>query len=226
MGLPAAGILARFNKPMEHIVAIGSDHQLAYGQTHTLGIVASKDITKVTGRHSIVQRIGGLGLRDLKPTIEIVGNLSHDTRPVDTIDSAKIHSLLEVLVGEGLLHQGLAIVKVTLDLDAVHIFIRDGRHLPLLDVSHLALGVQNKAVHILLATQAINSSTASVTTSSTQDGYRILDSAPSEEVLEQVAQKLQGHILKSKCRAMEQLKHPEILVLDARSASRLITNLA
>ena len=115
----------------------------------------------------------------------------------------------------------LAIIKGSLNGNVVHISVLDSGHLSLLDRADLALGVHDEHADILLAAQTVNSCGASVTTGCADNSQvfpvlarLILALVPAnEEVLEEVSQKLEGNILKSKGWAVEQLEQMEVLLL-------------
>ena len=103
----------------------------------------------------------------------------------------------------------------------MNVGVKHSGHLSLLDGADLALGVHNEHTDVLLASQTINSGRPSVTTGRTYNSQvfpllagLILALIPAnEEVLEQVAQELQGNILEGESWAVEQLQQVEVLFL-------------
>ena len=115
----------------------------------------------------------------------------------------------------------LAIVESALDSNVVYVGIKDCGHLRLLDRADFALGVHDEHADILLAAQTVDGRRASVTAGRANDSQvfpvlalLLLALIPAdEEVLEQVAQELQGNILEGKGRAVEELQKVEVLLL-------------
>mmetsp|Transcript_9663 Transcript_9663/g.27087 ORF Transcript_9663/g.27087 Transcript_9663/m.27087 type:complete len:269 (-) Transcript_9663:551-1357(-) len=144
---------------VEDIVLVGRNNQLANGKAHLLGIVTGKDVAEVASGDGKVDRLNkGVLVRNAQIRPEIVRRLRQDAAPVYRVDGTKVDALPELLVVEGGLDDVLTIVKGTVDGDAVDIGIGDGRHLPLLDLTDAARGVEDDAVHPLLPTEAVNCS--------------------------------------------------------------------
>lgn len=103
----------------------------------------------------------------------------------------------------------------------MNVGVKHRGHLSLLDGADLALGVHNEHADVFLASETIDSSRAGVTTGRTHNSQVfpllarfILALVPAnKEVLEQVTQELQGNILESESRAVEQLQQVEVLFL-------------
>jgi len=87
----------------------------------------------------------------------------------------------------------------------VYVLIEDSGHLPLLDLSDFTDGEHDETVHIGLASQPMDCSATSVAGGRTEYCDRILLGALRQEVLEQVTQQLQSHVLERKGRTMKQL---------------------
>ena len=78
------GVGARGQHAVQHVIAIGSDHQIVDRQTHAMCQIPRIDIAKVTGGHRKIDR-------PVRPTqressVKVVHDLSHDARPVDRVD--------------------------------------------------------------------------------------------------------------------------------------------
>ena len=121
----------------------------------------------------------------------------------------------------GLVH--LAIVKVAGNSEVVNIGVEDSGHLEFLDGAHTALGVEHKDRDVLLAPETVNGGRASVTAGRSHNGEmvsvttRLALVPPDQEVLEQVAQKLQCHVLEGESGAVEELEKMDVtLELDER----------
>lgn len=169
--------------------------------------------------------------------MEVVGHLRKDTCPVNAVDGCESVSTVDLRIGEKSLDDvlrelalssnrsfrstNLAVVEGSLNGDVVHVGIKDGSHLSLLNGADLALGVHNENADILLTAQTVDSCRASVTTGCADHGQvfsilarLILALVPAnQEVLEKVAQELQSNILESESWAVEQLKQVEVLLL-------------
>jgi len=139
----------------------------------------------------------------LEIRVEIVCDLEHDAREIDRVDRPQRIRLFEFQVAEECLDDVLAIVKGALHGDAVHIVVEHARHLQLLNRRHAALWKQNEALDALLVAQPIDGGTACVTRSGADDGDALARAL--QEVLEQVAQRLQRNVLEGERRAVENL---------------------
>lgn len=173
--------------------------------------------------------------------MDVVDDLGEDAGPVDAVDGAETVGAVDFWVGEEGFDDVLAcksvsvmimsepgvaayltIVECSLDCKVVHILVQHSRHLRFLYRADLALGVHNENADILLAAQTIDGCRASVTARRANDSQvlsaRVLLALvpPHKEVLKQIAQKLQGHILERKRRPMEQLQQMQVLLLVQR----------
>lgn len=104
----------------------------------------------------------------------------------------------------------------------MHIYIRHGRHLGLLDRAHTSLGMEYEYGDIRFSPQSINSCAPGIATGRTYDGQllslftrRLCFVATLEEVREKVAKELERDVLEGICRAMEELED----ILGARLVS-------
>ena len=101
----------------------------------------------------------------------------------------------------------------------MYVGIEDCGHLRLLDRADLALREHDEDRHILLSTQTVDGSRASVTTCCANDGQVLPVAAclvlvpADEEVFEEVAEELKGDILEGECRAVEQLEQVDVPLL-------------
>ena len=199
-------ILSFGEEPVEDIVLIGRNNQLANGKAHLLGVVTGKDVAEVASGNGKVDLLSvGVLVRNAQIGPEIVRGLRQDAAPVDRVDGTKLDALPEVLVVEGGLDDVLTVVKGTVDGDAVDVGIGDGRHLPLLDLTDAALGVENDAVHTLLPAEAVNGSRAGVAGRGAEDGETSIVGTSLKEIFKKIAQHLEGNVLEGKSRSMEKL---------------------
>lgn len=102
----------------------------------------------------------------------------------------------------------------------MYVGVQYSGHLGLLDRADLTLGVHDKYTDILLTTQTVDGGRSSVTTGCANDcqvfpvpAISLALVSPSEEVLKEVAEKLQGDILESEGGPVEKLKEVEVLLL-------------
>jgi hypothetical protein len=169
-------------EPSENVVGIGSHHELANGQTHLLGVVASEDVSKVAGGNDVLQlnippRSFGKVPLEVEVREEVVDGLSEDASPVDRVDCSEFVLGVEFLVSEECLDNilslgfsmrgrassssvsDLAVIEGCFDSDIVDVRVCHRRHLGFLDWRNTALGMENEDGHIGLATEAIDGST-------------------------------------------------------------------
>mmetsp|Transcript_86493 Transcript_86493/g.175863 ORF Transcript_86493/g.175863 Transcript_86493/m.175863 type:complete len:213 (+) Transcript_86493:1254-1892(+) len=101
----------------------------------------------------------------------------------------------------------------------MHVWIQHAGHLLLLDSRHSALGEQYEALHILLPTQAVDGGAPGVPARRTNHSQPLR--VPPQEVLIEVAQCLQGNILKGEGRTVEQLHDMDVVHLYRRHDLRV-----
>ena len=94
----------------------------------------------------------------------------------------------------------------------MYVLIQYGRHLPLLDLADPSLGVEDYAVHALLAAEACDGGGTGVAGGGAEDGEAAVVVALLEEVLEEATEHLEGDVLESKGGAVEELE--DIMVAD------------
>mmetsp|Transcript_3751 Transcript_3751/g.9744 ORF Transcript_3751/g.9744 Transcript_3751/m.9744 type:complete len:288 (+) Transcript_3751:850-1713(+) len=201
----------RSEEAVQDVVGVCRDDQMLYRQAHALRVIPGEDVPEVSGRHAEADRAITLGAQP-EERVEIVRDLEHDPGPVDGIDGAEPILLLEVEVAEKSLHDILAVIESALDCDAMDVFVEHARHLLLLNCGNTALGKQDEALHVLLATQAINRSTPRVTAGRSE--HREPPGPPLQEVFVQIAESLEGDVLERERRAMEELHYLEVAHLD------------
>lgn len=120
-------------------------------------------------------------------------------------------------IGESNTH--LTIIKSAFHSQTMHIRILYCSHLRLLNRTDFALGIHDEDADILLASQAVDGSTAGVSAGSPnhREPFPVLSFlariSPHEEVLEQVAHELQRHILEGERGPVEQLKQMQVPAL-------------
>mmetsp|Transcript_5349 Transcript_5349/g.8186 ORF Transcript_5349/g.8186 Transcript_5349/m.8186 type:complete len:202 (-) Transcript_5349:697-1302(-) len=97
---------------VKNIILVSSYDEFSKWQSHTLGIVSSKNISKVSSRNRIVN-CGDIlvHISHTKVRPIVVGCLCKHTAPVDGVDCSKLYALSELLVGERCLDNILTIIK-------------------------------------------------------------------------------------------------------------------
>src|ERR1700712_5281589 len=84
---------------LEDIVLIRRDDELAHRQAESLGIVACKDIAKVSSRHCELDFVSAgttVRARQADPRVEVVDNLREDPSPVNSVDRTEPVRSVEV----------------------------------------------------------------------------------------------------------------------------------
>lgn len=107
----------------------------------------------------------------------------------------------------------LAVIESATNGQVVDVGVEHSGHLRFLYGAHTAFWMQYKNGHILLPSQAVNSSATSITTRRANNSesmplltLSLTSILPHKEVLEQIPDELQRHIFKRKRRPMEELK--------------------
>ena len=96
----------------------------------------------------------------MQPDQEVLGGLYQHPVPVDTVDGTQAHSVpMEPRVGKAHLDDVLAVVKRSIDFEAVGAVVLYRCYLPLMDFAHTPLGVLYHIIHPLLAPEAIDDRT-------------------------------------------------------------------
>mmetsp|Transcript_89112 Transcript_89112/g.279133 ORF Transcript_89112/g.279133 Transcript_89112/m.279133 type:complete len:229 (+) Transcript_89112:836-1522(+) len=206
-------VVPGLEEAVQDVVGVRRHDQVLDGQTHALGIVAGQNVAEVARRDA--EADGAVALREqLVVGVEVVGDLEHDPRPVDRVHGSQAVLLLEVQVPEEPFHNVLAIVKGALHCDAMNVGVQNTGHLLLLDLRHAPLGEENEAFDVLLAAHAVDGRAAGVAAGRPQDSQ-----APGvalEEVLVEVAERLQCNVLEGKGRPVEQLHDVHVAHLHGR----------
>mmetsp|Transcript_133098 Transcript_133098/g.425629 ORF Transcript_133098/g.425629 Transcript_133098/m.425629 type:complete len:437 (+) Transcript_133098:364-1674(+) len=203
---------------MQDVIRVCGADKMPHRQAHALGVVPGQDVTEVAGGHAEGQLAVALRAQ-LEVRVEVIGDLKHDACPIDGVHGSEAVLLLEVELTEESLHDVLAVVEGALDGHAMHVWVQDARHLLLLDLGNPALREQNEALHVLLAAQPIDRRTACVAAG--RPNHSEPSRVPLEEVLIDVAQGLQGNVLESEGRPMEELHDVHVADLHGRHNLRV-----
>lgn len=232
-------VTTSLEKAVENIVLVGGNNELVDGETHTKGEVTSENVAKVSGRNSeadLVAELEGRGLlaEEGEIGVEVVDSLGENTSPVDAVDGAELVGRVDLRVGKKSLDDvlfsvckylndrrehitaHLAVVKVASDSQVMNIGVQHRGHLLLLDGAHAPLGVEHENRDVLLPPETVNGSRASITARGTHHGQVVSVTAglslvsAHQEILEEVSEELEGHILESKGWAVEKLEKMNI----------------
>src|SRR5690606_1304834 len=118
----------------------------------------------------------------------------------------------------------LAVIKSPLDGNVVDVLIQDSSHLGLLDWTDSSLWMENENTDILLSSQTVDGGTAGVSTGGSNDGqmmslltFLYIFVLSSQEVLEEISNKLKGDILEGESRAVEEFEKVDILLWNQRN---------
>ncbi len=108
-------------------------------------------------------------------------------------------------VGKEPLDDVLAVVEGAVNSQIVDIPVEHGGHLQRLDRAYASVRVQHEEAQALTAAQTLDRGTARVAAGGGHDVE--CGVAACQHRLEELAEKLQGHILEGQCRAVEEFQH-------------------
>ena len=212
-------VLVTAHEPVQDVILVGGDHQLADGQAHLFGQVTGKDVAEVTGGHG--ERHTPVRSAQRQGRLEVVHDLGHDPGPVDGVHRRQLGlATQEALVAKAFLDHALAVVEVALHGDVVNVVTGHGGHLPALHFRDALVRVQDKDVHVLAPAAALDGGRTGITGGGTHDHHVLLTLF--QHVVQQAAEQLQGEILERQRGATEQLHHPFIGVQLHQRGHRLV----
>ena len=215
----ADGVVAGVDETRQDVVGVGGQHQLGDRQPHAPGDVAGENVAEIAGRHREVDLVGPGLLAHLAPGVEVVDDLGEHPRPVDGVDRTEGVALLEVEVAEDLLDDLLAVVEGALDGQVEDVGIGDRGHLQLLHRRDLLVRVQDEDVDVLLAAHPVDGGAAGVAGGGAEDVHVLARFG--QQVLEQVAEELQGDVLEGEGRAVEELQDEHAVPVHDRGDLRV-----
>ena len=120
---------------------------------------------------------------------------------------------LKVEVAEDLLDDALAVVEGPADGEIEDVGVGHRGHLQFLDRGDLAVGVEDEDVDVLLAPHPVDGGAAGVARGGAEDVHVLAPLA--QQVLEEVAEKLQGDILEGEGGAVEEFEDVDAVGVDA-----------
>mmetsp|Transcript_11328 Transcript_11328/g.20829 ORF Transcript_11328/g.20829 Transcript_11328/m.20829 type:complete len:247 (+) Transcript_11328:696-1436(+) len=139
-------------EPMKDIILIRSHNQIPHGQSHPPGIIPRQNITKVSsgdGKVHLLHILLQIGNAQITP--KVIGSLRQHPAPIDTVHSTKLDMIPKFLISKTRLDNILTIVKRPIHRHAMNVIIRHRSHLPFLNFTHATSGVEDDAIHSLLA---------------------------------------------------------------------------
>ena len=197
-------VLVAADQTVQDVVLVGGDDQPLHRQAHRAGEIAGVDVAEVSRGHGE----GNRPLRGAEPQrrMEIIDDLHDDARPVDRVHRHQPPpGGQKGLIGEGRLHQALAIIEIAFDRQIVDIVAGHRGHLLALDFRHLAVGMQDADVNPPRMAAALERGRAGVARSRPENERA--RAAARKHMIEHPAEHLQGEILEGQRRPVEQLEH-------------------
>jgi len=149
-------------EPVQDVVLVGREDQAFDGETHLGREEPGEDVPEVAGRNAEAHPRARPPGREPEPRVEVVHHLGEQPHAVDRIDGPEPPARLERGVVEQGLHDALAVVEGSLDGDAVHVAIRDRRHLELLKPARSPFRKQDEDPHVRLPAQGRDCGAAGV----------------------------------------------------------------
>ena len=202
-------------------------------RTHLLGDPTCQHIAEVSRRHTKHSRTTKFLDRSY-----VIDNLGHHPHPVDRVNSRKLVGVTKFLVVKHRFNQVLAIIKCAINSDSVHIWRSQCRHLSALHIAHSIVWVEHHEVDISTRRHTIKRRATSVATGRTNNHHAFV--ALRQNIVKQLANKLQRHIFKRQCRPVKQFEQIFIwrdfyercdifvtkcrICLDAKSLKNLLIN--
>ena len=202
---------AGLQKLRQHIVAVGGADEPPDGQPHLFGKIARQNVPEVSGRDDKIHRRARNDSSQpdqIGICLEIIDHLRRKPSDVDRIRGGQADSgVLRRTAGENLLHAGLGIVKIPphrADAD-VAALLRD--HLRLLHRRDALLRIEHQNPRPLDVAEAFERGLAGVAGGRRQDDDFLRHALLPARRGDELRQHGQGHVLKGRSRAAEQLQH-------------------
>ena len=203
------GIGTRGQHAVQHVIAIGGDHQIVDRQAHAVRQVPRVNVAEVAGGYREIDR--PIGPTQRESGIKVVDNLGHYARPVDRVDGDQRASIREECVSDkARFHQRLTVVEVTPNGKVMNIVSRHSGHLATLHVGDPAIGIENKNIHVLAMPASLDRRTPSITRGGAHDDNLL--AASGQYVVEQAPQQLQRKVFERQRGPVEQFEQPLVVI--------------
>ena len=204
---------------LDELTALGSlptwyARLLSWAVALRKGIVAGEHVAKVAGGDAEVHHVShgdDATARELGIGVRIVDHLGHQATHVDGVGTGERHAAPcqapgDLTIGKDALDLGLAVVKGA--IDAAHGDVGAGLrgHLEMLDLGHLALGIEHRDARALHARKACERRLAGVAGGGGDD--HDVPAALRACHGHQTGQHLECHVLEGAGGAMVELKEP------------------
>jgi len=198
-------VLPPAEETVQDVVLVRCDYEVAHGQPHALGVVTGEDVAEVARRDREVHlRNVPLKVGNAEVTPEVVGGLRKHATPVDAVHGAEVHSVPEGRVVEARLDDVLAVVEGPVHHgDAVDVVVGDGGHLALLYLADASVREEDDAVDAALAAEAVYGGRAGVAGGGAEHRETAVVGAGGEEILEEITEHLEGHVLEGEGRTVK-----------------------
>ena len=193
---------------IEYVVTVVGCYETLYRQSHAFTEQTGRYITEIAAWHTDYG-IGSLTRPlQLRISIKIVESLRQETCHINGVGAGKLQTAVKLLVHESRFHQCLTIVERTVYFKSRDI-LSQRSELLFLDFTDLALRVEHINMNTFYTEETIGNGTARITRGSNQY-INLLLTLFSNKIAQQARHKTAAHILKGKCRAMEQFEGIDI----------------
>ena len=198
-------INARAEEPVENVVLVSRHAKAHTRQPHLPRHPAGKHVAEVTRRHHELHAARPRLRRQSQPRPHIIHALRQHPGDVDRVHRGEIHLPRERRIAERLFHYPLRVIKRPRHRDGEHIRRARAGHLPLLERSHAAIGIENENDDPVLPQASVNGRAARVPARRPQ--HRQPPSALCHLTFVEQPQQLQREILERQRRPVKQLQH-------------------
>ena len=214
----AALVDAALEEARQDVVVVRGQHEAAYRHAHGAHRDAGEDVAEVAGGNG---EDGAVARRPaVQGRMDVVGHLREHPRPVHGVDGAERVVLLEGRVAEGGFQDRLAVVEAALDGQTMHVGVRHGGHLPLLQGADPPSRIQHEDVDVRPPPNAVDGRAAGVAAGRAHDVQAPLPHP--QNVLEQAPEHLQRHVLEGERGAVEELQHLVLAEVHKRHDLRMV----
>ena len=185
-------------------IAIGGEDDRADRRAHRAGEEKREAVAEIAGGDDEAGRIVRMRLRGAEGGMGAIGGLWQQAPEVDAVGRGQPEAVAELRVGEGELHQPLAIVEVTVHLDRGDIIAPAGE-LAFLERRNAALGIEDDRADRASVFGGATDRSAGVARGGGEDGQRL----GAGETVETGEQEARAEILEGAGRPVEQLERAQ-----------------